>query len=68
MIEENQIIIDWLYDTGDLAIIIQPKIYNLRDMDKTDYYNPSLKEIAARAEFEKYRKQILKLLNNEDMK
>jgi len=59
------ITVDWLYDTGELAIVIQPKQYNLRDMDKPDFYTQSTKEIKARAEFEKIRKQIIKYFNNE---
>ena len=64
-INENMISIDWLYDTGELAIVIQPRQVNLRDMDKVDFYTLSAKEIKARAEFEKIRKKIIKYFNNE---
>jgi hypothetical protein len=64
-ITENMITVDWLYDTGELAIVIQPKQYNLRDMEKTDFYTVSSKEAAARAEFEEVRKRIIKYFSNE---
>ncbi len=64
-IAENMISIDWLYDTGELAIVIQPKQYNLRDMEKTDFYIMSPKEIKARSEFEVIRKKIIKYFNSE---
>jgi len=71
MLDENKITVDWLFDTGDLAIIIQPKQYNLRDIVSLPDARPgvmTVKEAEWRAEFEEYKKQILKLLNNEDMK
>ena len=67
-ITENMITIDWLYDTGNLAIVIQPKDYNLRDMEKTDFYTPSKKELRARKELEVIRKKIYKFLNKENDK
>ena len=60
------ITVDWLLDTGNLAIIIQPKEYNLRDMGKTDFYTLSKKEEKARKEFEKIRSKIIKFLNEKD--
>ena len=63
-ISENQIRVDWLLDTGDLAIIIQPNIYNLRDAGKEDFYVMSDKEKEWRNEFEIIRKKILGCLND----
>lgn len=67
-ITENMITIDWLYDTGELVIVIQPKQVNLRDMEKEDFYKLSPKEIMARAEFEQIRKALVKFLKNKEFK
>ncbi len=67
-ITENMITIDWLYDTGELAIVIMPKQVNLRDMEKDDFYKLSPKEIMVRAEFEQVRKSIVKFLKKKEFK
>lgn len=71
MISENQIIVDWLLDTGDLAIIIQPKQYNIRDIVSLPDAHPNTmttKEAKWRAEFEAIKKDIVKYLNQKDKK
>ncbi len=67
-ITENMITIDWLYDTGELAIVIMPKQVNLRDMEKEDFYKLSPKEIMVRHEFEQVRKSIVKFLKKKEFK
>jgi hypothetical protein len=65
MIQENQIVIDWDFNTYELAIIIKPKTYLMTDICSKDGTITD-QELIARGEFEIMRKKILKFLNSKE--
>ena len=65
-LDENQIYVDWDFNTYELAIFIKPKRVLMQDVAEPNHVSD--KEMLARGEFEILRKEILRLLNNKKSK